>query len=264
MATRGVKPQQAGQLCDYCHQKPKFSNHRYCSKTCASQAGPGANVSVNNNMCTQCGKKPKFQGFDFCGKSCAAAAPPQGRNGTGTAQRSKGNNSSNNQQPGFNPAQVAQFVAQSVPQVKAFLAALNSAAAPQTAPQQLQQVPLAPAPQVVAPQNNPFLQPQAPVPMNGTPAASSSLLFGTQPQPVSAQPAAADNTECLIPGCGKPVHVDSKGIKTSDYCSQRHREEAVSSGVAEPCILCLQMPQSEKDYFCSRACREEAMEKLPE
>lgn len=53
-------------------------------------------------------------------------------------------------------------------------------------------------------------------------------------------------------------------MKTSDYCSQRHREEAVTSGLVDPCIMCLMFPQSEKDYFCSRACREDALEKLPE
>ncbi|KAF7970557.1 hypothetical protein HWV62_23649, partial [Athelia sp. TMB] len=29
---------------------------------------------------------------------------------------------------------------------------------------------------------------------------------------------------CLIPGCGKPVHLDDNGLPASDYCSQRHRE----------------------------------------
>src|SRR5690606_12897473 len=88
-----------------------------------------------------------------------------------------------------------------------------------------------------------------------------------------------DDLECLIPGCGKPVHVDAKGLKTSDYCSQRHREcvyifispfdeqvgrrlilatvnrEAVASGLVAPCIMCLTRPQSRTDYFCSRTCR---------
>ena len=30
--------------------------------------------------------------------------------------------------------------------------------------------------------------------------------------------------ECLIPGCGKPVHIDTQGNTTSDYCSRKHRE----------------------------------------
>jgi hypothetical protein len=30
--------------------------------------------------------------------------------------------------------------------------------------------------------------------------------------------------DCLIPGCGKPVHLNENGLPASDYCSQRHRE----------------------------------------
>ena len=81
------------------------------------------------------------------------------------------------------------------------------------------------------PRNNPFLQQpsaQAPVvgPM-GTLAASKSPATAQQP-PSAQQPittiAAATHVECLVPGCGKPVHTDVQGVKTSDYCSKRHRE----------------------------------------
>ncbi|RDB29285.1 hypothetical protein Hypma_014878 [Hypsizygus marmoreus] len=264
MATNGPQLQPAAQLCDYCHQKPKFSNHQYCSKTCASQAG-----SASNNMCIQCHKKPKFQNFDFCGKSCASQANPQRRNATGGGQRGKGSNAQQPAQPAFGAMQVAQFVAQQVPHVKALLAAMNAVQPPQqpaVAPVTQPQV------QPAGPQNNPFLQPnpfvqpqmQAQPQMNGTPASGLSNSLGTAQHPLSSAQPPADPPECLIPGCGKPVHVDAQGMKTSDYCSKRHREEAVESGVAEPCILCLTLPQSEKDYFCSRACREEAMKKLPE
>lgn len=183
MATRGAKPQQPGQLCDYCHQKRRYANHRYCSKTCANQAGQiSAPVNNNNNLCIQCQAKPKFRGFDFCGKGCAAAASSQGGKAMGPAQRPKGNNPPNSQQPAFNPVQVAQFVAQQVPQVKTFLAALNSSAVPQATPPQ--QAPLAPSNQAIAPQNNPFLQLQAPAafPMNALnhpnhPPTIPSVLF---------------------------------------------------------------------------------------
>lgn len=105
--------------------------------------------------------------------------------------------------------------------------------------------------------------------------AQPSLRVQTQ-QPESEAPA-----ECLIPGCGQPVYVDAKGTKTSAYCSLRHRQwvrlllwdlstdsnklvcsrEAVDSGLASPCIFCLQLPQSEADYFCSKECREESLNK---
>ena len=37
--------------------------------------------------------------------------------------------------------------------------------------------------------------------------------------------------------------------------------EAVTSGLRSPCIMCLAYPQSDTDFFCSRACREESMNK---
>ncbi|KAG5653227.1 hypothetical protein H0H81_001610 [Sphagnurus paluster] len=222
----------------------------------------------------QCHKRPKHLSFDFCGKSCAASAIPQRGNTTAGGQRAKGNTSNNQQpaQPAFNPVQVAQFVATQVPHVQALLTALNSAAAPQAAPQP--QVVQQPAPTVgprAPPQNNPFLQTQVQAPagglapiMNGTQAPSSSLLLSTQPPSASGGVPAAVPPECRIPGCGKPVHVDTKGVTTSEYCSLRHCEEAVTSGFAEPCIMCLRMPQSEADYFCSRGCKDEALQKMPE
>ena len=57
--------------------------------------------------------------------------------------------------------------------------------------------------------------------------ASSNPLHVAQQLHISTQPS-ADDLECFIPGCGKPVHVDAKGMKTSDYCSMRHRECVVS------------------------------------
>jgi hypothetical protein len=93
--------------------------------------------------------------------------------------------------------------------------------------------------------NNPFLDPtnQAAyqIPTVAVPAQSAmtngavhSVLASSNPPHVaqqlhiSTQPS-ADDLECFIPGCGKPVHVDAKGMKTSDYCSMRHREYVISS-----------------------------------
>lgn len=120
--------------------------------------------------------------------------------------------------------------------------------------------------------NNPFIGSTS---KNPTLAANS-----TDPTPQLTQPAgtqAQGLPECLIPGCGKPVHIDSSGSKTSEYCSMRHREyalkfmfycnvltsrrQAVTDGLVSPCIMCLSLPQSDTDYFCSRECREEAMSK---
>jgi hypothetical protein len=37
--------------------------------------------------------------------------------------------------------------------------------------------------------------------------------------------------------------------------------EAVKTGLASPCIMCLTLPQSETDYFCGKVCREDANNK---
>lgn len=38
--------------------------------------------------------------------------------------------------------------------------------------------------------------------------------------------------------------------------------EAVAMGLAIPCIMCLALPQSDVDYFCGKACRDEALNKV--
>jgi hypothetical protein len=102
----------------------------------------------------------------------------------------------------------------------------------------------------------------------------------TQPKLNISTKSTTDDLRCIIPGCKQSVYVDEEGV-TSDFCSLRHREyvscpvshpqpktyyysslrEAVTSGLLSPCIMCLVLPQSDTDYFCSLACREEAMHK---
>ncbi|KAF8335148.1 hypothetical protein F5887DRAFT_620500 [Amanita rubescens] len=253
MATRGpiVQTQVPGQLCDLCHQKPKFSNHQYCSKTCATQASA---------LCKHCLKKPKFQNFDYCGKNCAALAAASGavRPQAGVvvnpvqqqvpATKAVANNPKTNPSK-FNPIQVAKLVAQHMPQMSSSTNAAPAVPATQPAGQAVAGA----APPPAAQNNNPFMnltnqqQPSQPIAPNGT---SAQAPVGTPP------------LQCLIPGCGKPVHVDTQGNTTSDYCSRKHREEAVAIGLASPCIMCLALPQSDIDYFCGKACRDEALNKV--
>ncbi|KAF4614046.1 hypothetical protein D9613_007446 [Agrocybe pediades] len=248
------------QLCDYCHQKPKFSNHLYCSKTCAGQAA---------TLCNHCHKKPKFQNFEYCGKNCAALANANGTAGkarnapVGAGAQPKGKGQQQQQAaaaPAFDPIQIAKLVAQHIPQVQALLnpQAANNATVPQAAVIPTAQVQPA---QAIPPHlniNNPFLDPaqqaqlqqqmqmqqqaqaaaaaaaqqQAQPTGNGAVthslASASSLLFsGTQTdffQVSTGNQQAADDLECIIPGCGKPVHVNAKGMKASEYCSMRCRE----------------------------------------
>ncbi|KAJ7472734.1 hypothetical protein FB451DRAFT_1469686 [Mycena latifolia] len=259
------------QLCDYCHQKPKHGTHPYCSKTCAAQTA---------TLCNYCLKKPKYQNFDFCGKNCAAlaaaAAPPSGNRAanapasvqaqatTKPAGRASGNAAAPQAQapaanPLLDPVHLAKLVVQHIPQVQSFLAAVTPAQPAAPAPVSASVPVPAPAPAPANPQskprNNPFLN-QPPASNAPATAASGTAAPSAAPQaPPPVQP-----LDCLIPGCGKPVHVDGTGVM-SDYCSKKHREEAVSSGLVSPCIMCLTLPQSDTDYFCGRDCREEAMNK---
>ena len=117
-----------------------------------------------------------------------------------------------------------ELIAQQIPQVQALLAGTSVPSA-----QVVNAVPVAAAPVMQAvpapPSRNPFLggmnNVQAPA-ANGT-SVTSSVLPATQQLHVSTQPA-VDSTACLIPDCEQLVQVDAKGMRTSDYCSKKHRE----------------------------------------
>ncbi|KAJ3793634.1 hypothetical protein GGU11DRAFT_383627 [Lentinula aff. detonsa] len=252
--------QNAQNLCDYCHIKPKFGQYNYCSKTCAAQApskvnAPAPNVKPTkprapptaNNLCDFCKKAPKHPGYDFCGKSCAqsSSAPMKPNNSGGKAQISTiaqaaaaalaGNNTS----AAIDPTQIANLVVQ-----------------------QLQTL-LPPAHSVYPNSTNHISSKTSGVSFSTKQPFQPTLNGTTQPtlRVQTQQPEPEETTECLIPGCGQPVYVDARGTKPSAYCSMRHRQEAVDSGLASPCIFCLQLPQSEMDYFCSKECREESLNK---
>ncbi|KAK1231543.1 hypothetical protein PQX77_005335 [Marasmius sp. AFHP31] len=276
LATVPQTQQQSGisTLCD----KPRFSNHNYCSKKCASQA------TSSTSLCNHCQKKPKFQNFDFCGKTCASLAAQPG--GSGNAQpaaksytanakpSNHGGSKKGNQQNGaIDPMQVAKLVIQQIPQLQSFINQTQTQLQPLF---QHQQGPVAQPSSSQAPVHH---QTAMNIPAGGSPLPSTS---GSIPPTVHLAPAAGNggissinmptmpqasiqiqqqDALCRIPDCGKFVHVDSNGQSTSEYCSMSHRQEAVSSGLVEPCIMCLDLPQSGNDYFCGRACREEALNK---
>jgi len=262
-------------LCDYCHIKPKFGQFTYCSKTCAAQAPskPGAlgvntknakpRVSPpNTNLCDYCKKAPKHPGHDYCGKSCGQNA----KTGSSAQPVSKAAQNSSSTTSKTNPNKASfNAVAQ------ATAAALTGAHGPidptqiaNLVVQQLQTL----LPSAQAPAASNVSRTGGAVPVATTQAFQSALNTGSslasQPSfPVQTQPQlqTEELAECLIPGCGQPVYVDAKGLKTSAYCSMRHRQEAVDSGLASPCIFCLELPQSDTDYFCSQECREESLNK---
>jgi len=256
-----VSVAQQPQLCAYCHQKAKYGNYQYCSKTCATQAG---------TLCNYCQKKPKYQNYDFCGKNCASLAGANNVRTAGattqpqlqtapknTAGAAYTGNSQKAPNSTFDPVQLAKLVVQHIPQVQAMMApAVQSQAPPVAAPSQSSPK-AGPPPAAKPPRNNPFTNFASKI-QTLTTNSNDPALQSTQPDITQVLP------ECLIPGCGKPVHVDSSGSKTSEYCSKRHREQAVADGLVSPCIMCLTLPQSDTDYFCSRECREEAMNKPAE
>ncbi|KAJ7614092.1 hypothetical protein FB45DRAFT_1036199 [Roridomyces roridus] len=216
-------------LCDvltlngqYCRQKPRYGGHAFCSWTCAMQPQP-----QTATLCNRCQKKPKYQTFDFCGQSCASLA----------AAASGGKNK--------NPDVTVKPPVPTVP------AGGNVAQTPANSPINPLQWTNLVAQHI--PQAHNFMAELILVTTGGT----AQQLSASAVAAASSSPA---SQACFIPGCGKPVYVNPFGVG-SDYCSQRHRKEAVLSGLVRACIMCLTRPQSDTDYFCGRDCREAATNK---
>jgi len=266
-------------LCDVCQQKPKFGGFDFCSKTrnCATQAA---------SLCAYCHQKPKFANFEYCGKFCATQAKPQMPANPTAPGGGRGFPLNKGQQAsapilGSIPmptagqaisasaalpylpqqgkvGQLAHAVAQAIPHVQQFVAAHQQAAANPPTPQGQGK-------------SNPAKQRQAGIPMaNKTNLPTNPALMQTQAQaaaplaPLPVNPGAtivpiAPPTNCLIPGCTRTAYVDPKSGQSSSYCSTVHRQEAVTQGIANACIMCLKLPQSEEDHFCGKACRDEAL-----
>jgi hypothetical protein len=272
MATRpsGNNNAQSGvQLCEFCQTKPRYGNHKHCSKTCSNASKAAKAATVNNNLCKNCQQKPKFGSFDYCGKNCAAQAggnsgASKGSNHNSTSKSSSKKKSSAPSQPAGNNSGSA--LAQSL--ANAFLPQVQAAA-------------------VAALSSNPSLKPIATalqtsgaataalnVLQSHYPGLNLSNLTGTgaqagtgQPQPPPrltnpfiTAPSTGPVPNCRIPKCGKLVFVDSEGVY-SEYCSQLCREEAVDTDLVSPCIMCMCLPQGKGDHFCSRQCRDEALSK---
>ena len=231
----------------YCHKKVKFQNFEYCGKNCAALANPGG---VPKPAAAAGG--PGVRGVGGVGAAAKAKGAPgaQAQQPIGSAP--------------LDPLSIAstcylrhiakyvrrwatnllwmfvEIVVQNMPQVQALLNGTGIAANPAQPVQPQQQ-------QQQQPMNNPFLNQAAAAVANGSsglpaPPTYSSGVNGygagysgggvqqqqqyqqQYPQYGQQQQYSAEDLECLIPGCGKPVHVDAKGMKSSDYCSQRHRE----------------------------------------
>lgn len=263
-------------LCENCHKKPKFGTHKYCGKSCASQApiprggparpqlkapGAGRNRVAPPGipqkaipLCDYCGKKPKFSNFDYCGKSCAALANPSQSN-QATVQ---------GKQPTKPNAPRVPYPPQNGPTLG-----------------RPHNVTKAPQGKVPVSQDDPSGDEECDESDDETGTDLSAYPTDSdEEEPVVSAPAAAPSNAkraakpgnpgiqslrvvpgtCAIPHCGKPVHTDKSGVKTN-YCSIKHREEAVTLGLEAPCIMCKRYPQGDSDYFCSSSCRNQSLSK---
>ncbi|KAG2111734.1 hypothetical protein DEU56DRAFT_874415 [Suillus clintonianus] len=265
-------------LCENCHKTPKFGTHKYCGKTCAAQAAtaqqparrtkpgplPKAKVPLpaqkQVRLCDYCGQKPKFSNFDYCGKSCAskAATPPPAQSAVqGRPAPKQGVRLPATAQPVLFPAQIQPIK----PSKPATRHAALTVTKDESSDDDDDDYPDADeededdtgaGTDLDAYPSDDDEEPAPAPPTRPAKAAHTSL---------KQNPARRAAGTCLVPNCGKPSFVDRGGVKT-DYCSSRHREEAVSLGLVPGCIMCQRYPQSGTDYFCSAACRNQSMTKV--
>jgi len=278
-------------LCEYCHQKPKHGNYDYCGRTCSAQAAASAQIPQQPALCKQCQQKPSRENFDFCGKHCASIwqAKNPGGNAPAFTQPSKGlgkfkmanlTSIGNTLKP-LQPQSTNQLLPATSQLQPIFGGGLynnnNKPTTPNTnnMPQQRQpNIKGGSAPDDDDDNNafglsytNNLMAPMPPVgfngggpPKNGATAPgimNNSMAPPTMPAQPRKRLGPSNASVCRIPGCGKQVY----GVGTmqqSEYCSKRHREEAVGLG-ADPCIMCKMLPRGSADHFCSQACRTAAL-----
>lgn len=217
-------------LCEFCNQRPKSGTYRFCSKTCAEDSKPAHAAPASGSLCKNCLQRPRFGQFDYCGKACAdqgASAPPS------TPRRAKPP-AATGRQTSRRPrdaAAISQALADILlPQVQATAILSTNAAL------------------------KPFI------------SALQSQGIGAIPQknspPANINPVAIVPTqECALLTCENQVYTDSNGVQTL-FCSKKCTQAAVSSGLAQVCIMCKVQPQRGTDSFCSRACKESANGKV--
>ncbi|KAG2357867.1 hypothetical protein BDR07DRAFT_1379816 [Suillus spraguei] len=259
-------------LCENCHKTPKFGTHKYCGKTCAAQAatahqpalrakqGPRPKAKVSppvskfGRLCDYCGQKPKFSNFDYCGKSCASKAatvPP--------AQPAVGRSGPKH---GVRPATAtAHPIKTSKPATHHVVSTMTKDESSEDdndeyedADEEAEEDTDTGTDLDAYPSDDDeLLQPTPAPPSRPVKTVHASLKQSTSARHVTGT--------CLVPNCGKPSFVDRGGVKT-DYCSTRHREEAVTLGLVPGCIMCQRYPQTGTDYFCSTTCRNQSLTKI--
>ncbi|KZT01544.1 uncharacterized protein LAESUDRAFT_763666 [Laetiporus sulphureus 93-53] len=192
-------------LCD----KPKYDGHKFCGRTCATQATQG-------NLCIQCNKRPRFGNHDYCGKTCAAQAQAKQK-----------------------PTAARVNVAFGTPiQGTANSAARARGQASLVASQDLNRSFSSEDDSGDDAEDDPVIPP-----MNVSEGHQSPLRSTTSASPTAAQAPAI----CAIPDCNEPVYVDPAGLQTSEYCSTKHREYVFIAVIQVAAITqCLVFCESEK------------------
>ncbi|KAH7885669.1 hypothetical protein F5I97DRAFT_1132259 [Phlebopus sp. FC_14] len=260
-------------LCENCHKKPKFGTHKFCSKTCAAQAATKAAHSKTKigrqrsapaapkaaQLCDHCGRKPKFQNFDYCGKSCAAQANVAGQTRQKplpppTHKTGRVPGAAPNISPAARGGRSTKTVAgnREDDSTDSGVGGDNGVDEEDgdNGDDEVNKTDFDNYLSDLEEEND-----TPPPPPPATRPAKRPTQGGKTP--ASRSPPGS----CSIPHCGRPSHVDKNGTRTN-YCSNKHREEAVVIGLEKPCIMCHRYPQSDSDYFCSSVCRQQSMTKV--
>ncbi|KAH8092608.1 hypothetical protein BXZ70DRAFT_447836 [Cristinia sonorae] len=215
----------APSICQVCYLRPTSGGTEYCSKTCAAAVtySKPTSSSSSRNLCKYCRAKPKYDKYEYCGKTCAEKAAAAASSHSHSQSRSHhGRSRSESKSHSVTPLRIQVPSTQDRDQKMHMFGPLGDL--------------VATVAKVVSRQDN-------------------DKESGSESEDDSGVP------RCMLPKCKQRVHVDKNGRITSEYCSQSHREKAVDSGLASPCVMCLSNPQRASDHFCGRACKEEALTK---
>ena len=186
------------------------------------------NLKISCATKQNCFTKPKYPPYDFCGKKCGASAASKLNVPMATLPvqtipaASAPLPTANNRTGGHAKAPPPKPHVPQIPPAPTFPAARDRRADPSKTVTVAQ--PPANTPSTIL-QNvkqafTSNSQQQQPQPQKSEPHSQSTTKNRSSQAPATTPPA----LNCLIPGCGKPVHVDENGFPASAYCSQRHRE----------------------------------------
>ncbi|CAL1710597.1 unnamed protein product [Somion occarium] len=104
------------------------------------------------------------------------------------------------------------------------------------------------------------------LPFCGNRCATAWKTGGSSSVPRDDTDEEASSEVCALAGCSRPTFVDRNG-GPSEYCSQRHRREAVGNGEAEACLMCREWPRTlvagKRSDFCSLRCSQAVFNTAP-